>query len=61
VWAVFLGWLGVLIVAIQTQKERERIKREEVEAEEAESGEGIETQKLRKFGLIESTGTHAVP
>jgi hypothetical protein len=52
-WGLFLGWIGVLIVATLTRGTRDRMKREEAAAEEAESGEDIETQKLRKFGLID--------
>jgi hypothetical protein len=52
-WGLLLGWIGVLIVAIVTRDKRDQIRREKAAAEEAEAGEDIETEKLRKFGLIE--------
>jgi hypothetical protein len=52
-WGLLLGWIGVLIVAALTRQKRDQITREQAAAEEADSGEDIETEKLRKFGLIE--------
>jgi len=52
-WGLLLGWIGVLIVATLTRDTRDRIERERAAAEEAESGEDLEAQKLRKFGMID--------
>ena len=52
-WGLLLSWIGVVIVAVLTRDQRDQIKRKEVAAEEAEAGEDFETQKLRKFGLID--------
>jgi hypothetical protein len=50
-WALVLGWIGVLIVAIKTGPARQQRIREEAAREEVVSGEDEETRKLRTYGL----------
>jgi hypothetical protein len=52
-WGLLLSWIGVVVVAVLTRDQRDQVRRQEAAAEEAEAGEDIETQKLRKFGLID--------